>query len=105
MDETTKYKNASGGALESLGSVIPAQLAEETEHAYARLNDALGRDIAGFVANRLQMLIDELSIALAAEQVDGVALAIYNIEARGQSVIIGDQTGIGKGRQAAAMIR
>ena len=105
MDETTKYKSAAAGAIESLGSVIPEQLAEETEHAYARLNEALGGDIAGFVANRLQMSPEELSVALAAEQVDGVALAIYNIEARGQSVIIGDQTGIGKGRQAAAMIR
>ncbi len=32
-------------------------------------------------------------------------MAIYNIEARGQGMIIGDQTGIGKGRVAAAMIR
>lgn len=57
------------------------------------------------MANRLQLSLEELGVALASEQVDGVALAIYNIEARGQSVIIGDQTGIGKGRQAAAMIR
>lgn len=105
MDETTKYKNVSEVAIESLGSVIPEQLAAETANAFARLNEALGGDIPGFVANRLQMSPEELPIALAAEQVDGVALAIYNIEARGQSVIIGDQTGIGKGRQAAAMIR
>src|SRR5437867_13194821 len=32
-------------------------------------------------------------------------MAIYNIEARNQGMIIGDQTGIGKGRVAAAMIR
>lgn len=32
-------------------------------------------------------------------------MAIYNIEGRGQGMIIGDQTGIGKGRVAAAMIR
>lgn len=105
MDESTKYIGTSEVAIESLGSVIPEQLAEETEHAFARLNEALGGDIVGFVANRLQMAPEELSVAVAEEQVDGVALAIYNIEARGQSVIIGDQTGIGKGRQAAAMIR
>lgn len=51
------------------------------------------------------MSSEELPIALAREKIDGVALAIYNIKARGQSVIIGDQTGIGKGRQAAATIR
>src|SRR5215218_3397116 len=32
-------------------------------------------------------------------------MAIYNIEARSQGIVIGDQTGIGKGRIAAAMIR
>jgi len=32
-------------------------------------------------------------------------LAIYNIEQRGQALIVGDQTGIGKGRIAAAMVR
>lgn len=105
MDEIVKYNSASGDAIQSLGSMIPAQLENETLHASARLIDALGGDVTGFVANRLQMSPEELPIALAAEQVDGVALAIYNIEARGQSVIIGDQTGIGKGRQAAAMIR
>ncbi len=85
--------------------MLPAQLAEEISHALRKLRDSLGGDVAGYVANRLNMSPEELSMSLASEQVDGVALAIYNIEARGQSVIIGDQTGIGKGRQAAAMIR
>ncbi len=40
----------------------------------------------------------------SAEQVDAIALAIWNIE-RGDDMIIGDQTGIGKGRIAAAIIR
>lgn len=105
MDEIVKYNSASGDTIQSLGSMIPSQLEDETLHASAKLIEALGGDVTGFVANRLQMSPKELPIALAAEQVDGVALAIYNIEARSQSVIIGDQTGIGKGRQAAAMIR
>lgn len=105
MDEIVKYNSASGETIQSLGSMIPSQLEDEILHASAKLIDALGGDVTGFVANRLQMSPEELPIALAAEQVDGVALAIYNIEARSQSVIIGDQTGIGKGRQAAAMIR
>lgn len=105
MDETVKYQTASEGVIQSLGSRIPSQLAEETNCAYSRLKEALGNNVPGYVANRIQMTSEELSVALAAEQVDGVALAIYNIEARAQSVIIGDQTGIGKGRQAAALIR
>lgn len=103
-DNATKY-SPSVELIQSLGSMIPAQLEEETKHAYAKLKEALGNNVVGFVANRLQLSPEELAVALAAEQIDGVALAIYNIEARGQSVIIGDQTGIGKGRQAAALIR
>lgn len=91
--------------VEKLGSVIPTQLAEDTHNALHKLHNALGGDVSGFVAKRLHMTAKELKDSLAAEQVDGVALAIYNIEMRGKSVIIGDQTGVGKGRQAAAMIR
>ncbi len=89
----------------SLGATIPEQLSEETAFALRKLQEALHGDIAGYVANRLNLLPEDLAFALAAEQIEGIALAIYNIEARSQSVIIGDQTGIGKGRQAAAMIR
>jgi hypothetical protein len=42
--------------------------------------------------------------AFSAEQVDAAALAIDNIE-NGKGFIIGDQTGVGKGRINAAMIR
>lgn len=96
MEETVKYCTASDGVIKTLGSMIPTQLADETNYAYSRLKKALDNDVAGYVASRLQLSPEELSVALAAEQVDGVALAIYNIEARAQSVIIGDQTGIGK---------
>lgn len=98
-----KYSNVY--SIKSLGSIIPAQLAVETDNAYHRLIEALGGNVSGYVANRLQMTPEELSVSLAQEQVDGIAFALYNIEARSQLVIIGDQTGIGKGRQAAAMIR
>ena len=104
MSKTTQYQSAAK-YVESLGSVIPKQLVDDTTTALYKLNEALGGDVSGYVANRLHMNASELNDALAAEQVDGVALAMYNIEKKAQSVIIGDQTGIGKGRQAAAMIR
>lgn len=100
----TEYISAAEGE-QTLGSMVPAQLAEGTHEALTKLREALCGDVSGFVANRLGFTPEELDHALATEQVDGVALAIYNIEIRGESVIIGDQTGIGKGRQAAAMIR
>lgn len=91
--------------VKSLGTLVPSQLEKETVVAHDKLYEALGGDIRGYVADRLQMTPEELSRALAEEQIEGTALAIYNIEARAQSVIIGDQTGIGKGRQAAALVR
>lgn len=104
MNTSDVYQSVASG-VNSLGSVVPSQLVEPTNRALHKLSEALGDDVSGYVANRLHMSLDELRYALAAEQVDGVALAMYNIEKRAQSVIIGDQTGIGKGRQAAAMIR
>ena len=92
-------------SVKSLGTLIPVQLEEETSVALQKLKTSLGNDVAGYVADRLQMTPEEMAMALAEEQIEGTALAIYNIEGRAQSVIIGDQTGIGKGRQAAALIR
>ena len=97
MKTAVKYESVANG-VDSLNSVIPQRLVEETHAALQKLKAALGNDVIGYVENRLHMSISELGDALAAEQVDGVALAMYNIEKRAQSVIIGDQTGIGKGR-------
>lgn len=104
MSRSVSYRGVALG-LDSLGTVIPSALAEDTAKALGKLNEALGGDVSGYVAQRLRMSLEELRQALSTEQVDGVALAMYNIEQRGQSLIIGDQTGIGKGRQAAAMLR
>lgn len=104
MKTSSTYESAAAD-VKSLGSVVPSQLAEPTGRSLRKLSEALLGDVSGYVAARLHFSTDELDAALAAEQVDGVALAMYNIEKRSQSVIIGDQTGIGKGRQAAAMIR
>jgi len=95
-----------------LDTVVPDSMSFETHEALAKVKEAVGGDIDEFVRNRLGYPSKiELCKALAAEQIDAVALAIYNVEARklddgkGQGMIIGDQTGIGKGRIAAAMIR
>lgn len=84
---------------------MPTQLAEDTNKSLKKMKEALGGEVTEYVCSRLKMSQHELQTALAAEQVDGVALAMYNIERRSQSIVIGDATGIGKGRQAAAMIR
>ncbi len=91
-------------AVQVLNTVIPDSMGEEMHNALKQLQKSVG-DVSGFVAERLQFSKEELADRLAAEQVDAVALSIYNIETRNQGFIIGDQTGVGKGRIAAAMIR
>ena len=76
MKKSTKYESAVKDA-KTLESVIPKQLAEYTTRALSKLNEALGGDVGGYVANRLHMSHEELREALAAEQIDGVALAIH----------------------------
>jgi hypothetical protein len=81
-------------------------MAFETRQAVLSIKEEVGGDIDNFVRHRLKYPNKAaLCKVLSAEQIDAVAMAIYNIEARSQGMIIGDQTGIGKGRVAAAMIR
>lgn len=96
---------APANSLPTLETIVPDNMDEETREALANLRGAIGGDVEGFVCAKLRMGPDELARSLKAEQVDSVALAIYNIEARKQGIVIGDQTGVGKGRQAAAIIR
>lgn len=74
--------------------------------AHAALDALVARvgPLSEFVGNRLNMSASELQQVMSADQIDGVALAIDQIESGG-ALIIGDETGIGKGRQAAALIR
>ena len=89
-----------------LDTVVPDSMEFETKAALEKIKQGVGGDIDDFVRDRLGYKTrHELCKALSAEQIDAVAMAIYNIEARKQGMIIGDQTGIGKGRVAAAIIR
>ncbi len=89
-----------------LNTVVPDSMEFETKQALELIKHEIGGSIDEFVRQRLGYHSKlELCKALSAEQTDAVAMAIYNIEAREQGMIIGDQTGIGKGRVAGAMIR
>ena len=89
-----------------LDTVVPDSMDYETHGAVKRIKEAVGGDIDAFVRQRLKYRSSvELCKSLSAEQIDAVAMAIYNIEVRKQGMIIGDQTGIGKGRIAASMVR
>jgi predicted RNA methylase len=89
-----------------LNTVVPDSMGYETHAALQRIKEAVGGDIDEYVRIKLNYRSHvELCKALSAEQIDAVAMSIYNIEERGVGMIIGDQTGIGKGRIAASIIR
>jgi hypothetical protein len=97
------YRPSSKG--NSLMVETPDSMTFEIHQALERLENEVG-DVDKYVMRKLAYKsMAELTKSLSAEQIDAVALAIYNIEAKNESIIIGDQTGIGKGRIAAAMIR
>lgn len=86
------------------GVLIPVNMKDPTQDALSRLEDAVG-DIDDYAAKELGYdSVEQLHGALMGLQVDSVASAIYQIN-QGKGVVIADQTGIGKGRQAAAVIR
>ncbi|MEZ4921884.1 MAG: JAB domain-containing protein [Crocinitomicaceae bacterium] len=96
----------SSDACNVLDTQVPDAMSFEMHQAVSRIKADVGGDIDNFVRHRLGYRTKlQLCKALSAEQTDAVAMAIYNIEALQQSVIIGDQTGIGKGRVAASIIR
>lgn len=88
----------------SLESVAPAAMVEAMDNMLKKIEKEHG-NIDAFVTRELGYdSIEDMHNALAAEQVDSVAMAIYQMK-HGQGMIIGDQTGVGKGRQMAALIR
>lgn len=88
-----------------LNVVTPDSMGYEMHIAVRKIKAELGKDLFTYVREKLDFTPVQLIKALYAEQVDAVALAIYNIENKKQGMIIADQTGIGKGRVAASMIR
>ena len=97
-DEKVPYPNRSQSG--TLMSVVPAAQAQALEGSLAEIGD-----VDQYLVDQLGYSgKDELFGYLAAEQIDSVALAIHQMS-KGNAFIIGDMTGVGKGRQGAALIR
>ena len=97
------YRPASDGI--SLKVNTPDSMSVELHAAIDDLMERVG-NLDDYVGTRLgyKTLVD-LYNSFSAEQIDAIALSIYNIEEKGEGIIVADQTGIGKGRIAAGMIR
>ena len=97
--EKVTYTPKSGNPF-TLQSVMPADQQEAVNKNLEKLGD-----VDQFLINELGYNDKEdLYKHLAAEQIDAVAMAIHQAQ-QGNGFIIGDMTGIGKGRQAASLIR
>jgi hypothetical protein len=95
------YKPASQSR--SVDTLVPVNMATATENALARLEQKVG-SLDDYVAEKLGYDPKDIEGYFSAEQVDALAMAIDNIE-KGAGYIIGDQTGLGKGRVVAGIIR
>ncbi|MEO9870383.1 MAG: strawberry notch C-terminal domain-containing protein [Ekhidna sp.] len=87
-----------------LNTLIPRNMAFEVQKALNKVIKQKG-NIDNYVRNELKYTTTaQMWKGLGAEQVDSVAQYLAQFE-KGQGIIIADQTGIGKGRQAASVIR
>lgn len=88
-----------------LNTVVPIRMLYEQAKSLSNVDRKVG-GVDLFVMDRLQYdSLEDMCRAIAAEQVDAVALAIFNREYRNKGTIISDATGVGKGRIAASLIR
>ena len=87
----------------SVGTLVPRAMAQSINNSLDEVERSVG-NVDDYVAEALEMDPETLREKFSAEQIDALTLAIRNAEA-GKGFIIGDQTGIGKGRVVAAMIR
>ena len=94
---------APASSQKSVGTLVPVNMADAVNNSLNRLKDEVG-NLDDYVGEKLGYKADDLGQYLSGEQVDAVAMAIRNIE-NGGALILGDQTGIGKGRVVAAVIR
>jgi hypothetical protein len=104
-EEETQYQitYSPKSRLKSVETLMPKGMADAIRRSLDKLEAKVG-DIDAYVANSLQMDLATLGDYFSAEQADALALSIDNAE-RGKGFIIGDQTGIGKGRVVAGMIK
>ena len=96
----------SGSKLTDDGALVPVNMQPAIEYAIDTLKKAVGGDIDSYVMEKLKYTSqDEYEKAFMGLQADTIAAAIYNMEVKGKGIIIADQTGVGKGRQGAGIIR
>jgi hypothetical protein len=87
----------------NVDTLVPANMRSSIGNALDNLEQEVG-NLDDYVAGRLGIQNREMLYSrYSAEQVDALALAFSNLS-KGEAFIIGDQTGIGKGRFVAGIL-
>ena len=100
-DLQVPYEGMSQG--NSMDTLMPKNLMTSMLRALRSLREEHG-DIDEWVAEEMGWTTEELHQYLGQEQIDALAMAL-NSFSKNSGFILGDQTGVGKGRVVAALIR
>jgi hypothetical protein len=100
-DLQTTYKEKS--KARSGNNLIPVNLENPIREALENLEKTEGKTVDDFVAGELGVSTTTLHSFLDGVQVDAVGLAIQAAKSN-MAIVNADQTGVGKGRTAAAMV-
>lgn len=100
----TAVKYIAHGSNKCIGTLIPASMAQPVHNQLNIIANEEG-GVADFLMEELNIgSLDELEAKISGEQIDGVAMAIRQMR-QGRGFILGDMTGIGKGRQLAMLLQ
>lgn len=84
---------------------MPANLATPVRLSMEKIQEEVGGDLVSYVRGKLGYnAYEDITKYFNGKQIDTLAAAIYNIE-NGQGFINADQTGMGKGRAAAGLMK
>ncbi len=98
----TAYAPISG--VNPAGLLSPVNLATPMREALTKLSDEVG-DLKSYVTTKLGYPANtDITKFFFGDQIDALAQAVYNVE-NGGALVIGDQTGAGKGRIAAGLMK
>ncbi len=83
---------------------VPPELFDAQKQAIAKIPKKISENWDAWVAERLLLKVEDMWDVLSSEQIDSIGICIYNFENK-RNYIIGDETGIGKGRILAGIAR
>ena len=95
------YVSLSG--LGTASTMVPRNLEAATREAQELIR-AAHPDFDGWLCSRIGMTRDQAEAALSPEQADAIGMVLHAWE-RGRGALIGDMTGLGKGRAMAALAK